>query len=203
MVVFASVVATAPTLSQRPSVLSPAEKNRMGRFFRQADRDRYLVAHTITRLLLADAVGHKPGAIHIQYGSDGKPRLSGLAGATIEFSYSYSGDLAVIAISEFPIGVDVQALDGLSDATRLIDDVTGEFTWARHEAVGKVHGLGVDYVGRFDVSGQSQIVASDRSGRLPPVMVFDIDVGAEAICAVATTDLEARIILKPFQVGQQ
>lgn len=111
------------TTADRPglgAVLDSTERTRLSTFRRAGDRDRYLTAHALVRLLLAPLVGSAPTALRFaascplcgQHGH-GKPRLVdvGANSTDVSFSLAHSGDRVVVAVAGGgPVGVDVEQL---------------------------------------------------------------------------------------------
>jgi 4'-phosphopantetheinyl transferase len=169
------------------SVLDESEREAARRFHFHVDRQRYVVAHGILRLLLGTYVGAAPGALHFTGGEFGKPALATRAGLpVVEFNLSHSGDLIAVAVTRgSPVGVDVEAVIELPDAEALaahvfsaaervalrrvadVDRMRAFFScWTRKEAYIKGTGLGLsaglDY---FDVSlapGEPAALLADR-----------------------------------------
>lgn len=104
------------------AILGPEEKSRALRFHFEHDRVQYVVAHGVLRRLLARYLGTEPAALTFSTTSHGKPCLEGLqARAGIQFNLSHSAGLGVAVFSqEGPVGVDVEALRPLSDASALV-----------------------------------------------------------------------------------
>jgi 4'-phosphopantetheinyl transferase len=83
------------------------------RLLRQADaRHRLLARRSATRWILADALGADPSAVVIERRcvtcgatTHGRPSVGG---AALEFSVSSSRSWATIALSELPVGVDIE-----------------------------------------------------------------------------------------------
>lgn len=97
------------------ALLDPKERQRLEAFRYQADRDRFVVACGLTRLVLARYLHQSPSVIPILRecrncgGPHGKPELSPSSPATVEFSVSHSGSCIVVAFSlGTPVGVDVE-----------------------------------------------------------------------------------------------
>jgi 4'-phosphopantetheinyl transferase len=94
-------------------LLDTEERARVRAFARDADRDRYRVAHGVLRRLLGAYLGEDPAAVGLVRepcpgcGSPhGRPAV---AGAPFHFSLAHSGDLALIAFADTPVGIDVEA----------------------------------------------------------------------------------------------
>lgn len=105
---------------------------------REKDRRLSLLAG----LLLDDLLllrGLRERDMEYDEGPHGKPALHGLEG--VFFSLAHSGEMAVAAMADAPVGVDVEQLEGYP---RHIAD---PLAWTAIEARGKLHGEGVaDYV---------------------------------------------------------
>jgi 4'-phosphopantetheinyl transferase len=153
-----------PTLA---ALLSPAERERAGRFRRVSDRDRMIAAWALARTLLGDLLGEDPADVAVERhcgrcGSreHGKPRLAD-ASTGVHFSLAHSGDHVLVAVTRAgPVGVDVEQLKPMTDYRRLhrttltADEAVAlraaggrplDFlrTWVRKEAVTKAVGTGV------------------------------------------------------------
>jgi 4'-phosphopantetheinyl transferase len=153
-----------PTLA---ALLSPAERERAGRFRRVSDRDPMIAAWALARTLLGDLLGEHPADVAVERhcgrcGSreHGKPRLAD-ASTGVQFSLAHSGDHVLVAMTRAgPVGVDVEQLKPMTDYRRLhrttltADEAVAlraaggrplDFlrTWVRKEAVTKAVGTGV------------------------------------------------------------
>jgi 4'-phosphopantetheinyl transferase len=105
-------------------LLSADERVRHARLRQPADRDRYLVAHALLRILLGGRLGIAPAAV-VLTGGGSKPRLAGPSPAH-EFSLSHSGRRVVVAITaDTPVGVDVERVCADRDLDALIERVLG------------------------------------------------------------------------------
>ena len=138
------------------ALLDAAERDRLDRFRRPADRARYLAAHALTRLVLADAVGTTPGALVFDRtcrcgAQHGKPVLPGGPG----FSLTHAGDLVGVAVHPGgAVGLDVEQVRGLTDIAAMaahvcspheaVPDREAFFAlWTRKEALLKATGTGL------------------------------------------------------------
>ena len=102
-------------LSQVPraallDVLSEAERAKQARFLAPEDAELYLVAHALTRCLLARYLGLAPRALAFQAGARGRPELDGpAADSGVRFNLSHTRGLAACGVSlHAAIGVDVE-----------------------------------------------------------------------------------------------
>ena len=96
--------------------LDRGERARWASFRRCSDRARYLVAHALVRIVLAEHLGNSPAGI--RFGADacrrcgkphGKPRV--LGDTRMEMSITHSGEMAGVAVGwSVPLGIDVEDL---------------------------------------------------------------------------------------------
>jgi 4'-phosphopantetheinyl transferase len=142
----------APALVE---LLDGIERGRLARFRRPADAARYLAAHALTRLVLADAVGQGAGELAFDRTcrcgeQHGKPTLPGGPG----FSFTHAGDLVGLAVHDGPVGLDVEQQRPLPDlaamaghacspAESVADEPAFFRLWTRKEALLKATGDGL------------------------------------------------------------
>ena len=94
------------------ALLSEEERARAVTFLREADRDRYRVAHTALRRELATPLATDPAAVTLTRepcplcgGPHGRPAVPG---NPVHFSLSHAGDLVLLAFDDVPVGADVE-----------------------------------------------------------------------------------------------
>ena len=87
------------------SNISAERHARVERYKKPKDKIRCLYAELLLRQALRQQ-GFNPDDIEFEYGSSGKPTLKNSPG--VEFNLSHSGDWIVCAISEKPVGIDVE-----------------------------------------------------------------------------------------------
>lgn len=99
-------------------VLSEEERGRAAAFLRDADRDRYLVAHLALRRELGARLGTGPAEVELTRarcpvcgGPHGRPSV---AGDPLHFSLSHAGDFVLLAFAQVAVGVDVEVRPGAS-----------------------------------------------------------------------------------------
>ena len=90
-------------------VLDQAERTRAGRYRREADRQRFVLARGTLRHLLSNALGMKPEAIVLSSNSYG--RLEVRCQPMLSFNTSHAGDWVLHAFSTVGrVGIDVEQL---------------------------------------------------------------------------------------------
>jgi len=138
------------------ALLDAHERDRLTHFRRAADRARYLAAHALARLVLADAVGRHADTLEFDRTcrcgqQHGKPQLDDGPG----FSLTHAADLVGVAVHPGgPVGLDVEQVRELSDLSGMAahvcspaetaPDAPAFFTlWTRKEALLKATGDGL------------------------------------------------------------
>lgn len=103
------LLANGSELERLAATLSDEERERAGRFVRDLDRQRFVVAHGRMRGALAMMARANPAALQFCVGAHGKPAL-GTPHARLSFSLSHSHDRALLAVSvDRAVGVDIEA----------------------------------------------------------------------------------------------
>lgn len=150
------------------SVLSVEESDRARRFIPERERELYVTAHGLLRLLLGAAVGEAPGSLRFASGPWGKPYLVHPAARRSSaglpaFNIAHSGERVLLAFcANGAVGVDVERHRKLSDALDIAErffspreasvvralhggerDDAFFRIWTRKEAVVKAAGLSV------------------------------------------------------------
>jgi 4'-phosphopantetheinyl transferase len=170
-------IADLDTLDATEDFLSDDERNRAARFRFAHDRRRFCAARTLLRRLLGDRLGLAGPAVRLGAGPWGKPFLLDPAAGSqlaphLEFNLSHSGPLAVFAVAEQPLGVDIERADpdlewpALAQRFFAPEEYRAISTlpdgdrreaffacWTRKEALVKAAGLGLSYpLDAFEVS---------------------------------------------------
>lgn len=138
----------------RRSLLSPGEVERLDSFLFDNDRNLYLAAHSLKRLVLAGITGRRPKDLVFGCSRNGRPFLM-LDGWRGDFNLSHSGKRVALAIvARGRVGVDVQEPGDryvdLHEKLRHPDEVDlfpdrRDFLlmWTLKEAVSKAVGTGL------------------------------------------------------------
>ena len=96
-------------------VLSQDERDRASRFKFEEYRSRYVRARAVLRQILGSYLETAPAELQFIYPEDGKPSLKQGAAKRLKFNLSHSGDLALIGISNFEVGVDIEFIRPLAE----------------------------------------------------------------------------------------
>jgi len=101
-------------LSVYQVALSLEERQRAERFLREQDRRAYVITHYELRRLLAEQLNVEPSHLEIVADEHGKPYLPNYSDSVC-FNISHSGECALIAIADVPVGVDIEKKNEKSD----------------------------------------------------------------------------------------
>jgi 4'-phosphopantetheinyl transferase, N-terminal len=95
--------------------LSPEERMRAERFYREVDRRRFVLGRAMVRRLCGTHLGVEPETVRLEQTSNGKPYLgcsTEVSQRRLEFNVAHSGDCVLIAWSlGRAVGIDVETLD--------------------------------------------------------------------------------------------
>ncbi|HTE24872.1 4'-phosphopantetheinyl transferase family protein [Flavitalea sp.] len=98
-------------LKQYKKLLSADEISRAKRYHHLNDHDRFIISRAVLRMLLARKLLVQPSEIVFNKGINKKPFVGEPSNASIEFNVAHSGEYILIAISDSPIGTDVEYMD--------------------------------------------------------------------------------------------
>lgn len=103
------------SMREAEGIIDEEERRRADRFTSADARQRFVTAHVVLRRVLGDVIGQDPAAVRTSRmpcprcgGPHGRPGLDGAAGP--QFSLSYSGSVVAVAVSDQPVGIDVERL---------------------------------------------------------------------------------------------
>ena len=173
-------------------VLSTEEIVKSKRFRHIADYKRFVCSRYCLRKILASFLGIFPQDLVFEYGEHKKPMIDGM-----EFNVSHSGDVVLLAISQNPVGIDVEEINTLLDfesftansftSTELdfiknsvVKNVSFYQIWTRKEALLKATGEGlVDEMNQIDVL-DSNIIRFNKNYNL-----FSFNINEEYVACFA------------------
>ncbi len=168
----------APYWKPLAPILGVEERERAASFHFEHDRQRYVSAHVVLRLLLGAYLGLAPERLTFHVGQYGKPRLatsssSASPAPSLRFNLSHSHGMAIYALAlGWEVGVDVEHMKRLPDWEHIAVSVFSPreqealrslpaherqrafyVCWARKEALIKATGHGLHMpLDQFDVS---------------------------------------------------
>jgi 4'-phosphopantetheinyl transferase len=85
------------------AILNDEERARADRFRFEKHTRRFTVARAFLRTILGEVTDRAPAAVEITLSPYGKPLVEG-----VEFNLSHSSELAVVAVAESRVGIDVE-----------------------------------------------------------------------------------------------
>jgi 4'-phosphopantetheinyl transferase len=141
------------------SLLTQDERERANRYYQEKDKHRFILSRAMLRLVVSGYTSVPAQNIRFSIGPNKKPFLHGLL--DINYNVSHAGDLALIAISCGPIGVDVERIDPAyqyeevvpgcfsyreNNFLKTVPDPRKSFYlfWTRKEALTKATAKGID-----------------------------------------------------------
>lgn len=185
-----------------PERLPAEERERAGQFLRPEAASRWVASRWALRRVLGEYLGVAPAAVELEVGERGKPFLRGNRGP--EFNLSHSEGLALVAVAEREVGVDIEAivpgrdLPALAERALELRDVAAVRSaspsarpavfyaaWARHEARLKCLGIGL-----ADASLQSTTSEVADRRLVGEVAVENLDIAPSYAAAVAMAGRE-------------
>jgi len=185
-------------------LLDGRDHARRRRILRKADRDRFLAAWVLARLVLGEKLGRDPAALsfdrtctHCADPGHGKPVVeTATTGPGLDFSLSHAGGLAVVAVSDRTVGLDVEdatageqpLAPALTERERTTCLTYADFArlWTRKEAVLKAAGKGLAiHPGRIEVLGSTLLALPEELGRPEDYTLRDLPLPAPYVGSLA------------------
>jgi 4'-phosphopantetheinyl transferase len=183
-------------------LLDGRDRARRRRILCEADRNRFLAAWVLTRLVLGERLGADPAALsfdrtcaHCGDPGHGKPVVR-TAGPAPEFSVSHVGGLAGVAVSDRAVGLDVEDVAaGVHPLTAALTDrerarcstyADSARVWTRKEAVLKAVGKGLAiHPRRIEVLGSTLLTLPDELGSPADYALRDLPLPAPYVGSLA------------------
>ncbi len=193
-------------LYEESALLSTDEQSRASRFVFEVHRRRFAATRSALRLILAAYLGVRAPRIAFAYSDRGRPSLAVPPEPPLDFNLSHADDLALLALSRGPVGVDLERVRSLPDAAtiaqrffsaeeaarlgRLRPELRPDSffrAWTRKEALLKASGLGLGALGEVEVSLEANQAPSVRAapGGCGSWRLFHLEPAASFVAAVA------------------
>lgn len=103
--------------------LDSNEHARLKNITNKEKRRTFIICRFVAKQLIGDFFGLNPLTVNFQYTERGKPYLPL---KDIHLNISHSGDYALIGVSQYPIGVDIEKIKPNRDFKRLAEMVLSE-----------------------------------------------------------------------------
>jgi 4'-phosphopantetheinyl transferase len=97
-------------LDRMAQTLSPDEHQRAERFRFAQHKQRFIASRGVLRLILSRYLAIAPEQVQFCYAAQGKPALASNDQQWLQFNLSHSGEMAVYAISQQQVGIDLEQL---------------------------------------------------------------------------------------------
>ena len=201
-----AVTTNAIEASLLKRLLHPDEIRRADRYHRVEDRQRFLYARSVLRIISGNYTNQPPEQIQFTLGANKKPELSGNTGWHI--NVSHSGDWILLVIGRVRVGVDVEKINSSFPFQDLLTSSFSEDErkyivagadaqqrfyelWTRKEALLKATGRGmVDTIEQVPSLDGLHIVDSDLIGWSGNWLVQSFAVATDYSAAVAYGESE-------------
>ena len=194
-------------------LLDERDRARRRQILHEADRSRFLAAWVLARLVLGERLGRDPAALsfdrtcaHCGDPRHGKPVVD-ITGPGLDFSLSHAGELAVVAVSERVVGVDVEdatagqqpQAPALTERERATCLNYADFArlWTRKEAVLKAAGKGLEiHPRRIEVLGSTLLALPEELGRPVDYTLRDLPLPAPYVGSLAVIAPEPSLSIR-------
>lgn len=193
------------TVERLKSLLTDDERAKAARYHFPTHRRRSILRRGALRTILAGYLGAEAAELRFVYGPQGKPALAEPT-AAVHFNVSHSGELALMAVGQRPLGVDLEQWREVADADLVArrfftpNEVAAQSAardgnqlflrhWTRKEAVIKAVGRGLSMpLNTFDISAvdAGQIVQINEAGGEQRWHVRDLDPAEGYLAALAS-----------------
>lgn len=194
-------------------LLDELDSFRRRKILREADQNLFLAAWVLARLVLGERLRLDPAALsfdrtctHCGDQRHGKPVVKTISPG-LDFSLSHAGGLAVIAVSDRAVGVDVEdvtagkqplapALTERERATCL-SYIDFARLWTRKEAVLKAVGRGLAiHPGRIEIVGSTLLALPAELGRPEDYTLWDLPLPAPYVGSLAVLGPEPSLSVR-------
>jgi 4'-phosphopantetheinyl transferase len=173
-----------------PGGLPTAERERAASFLRDRARKRWVASRWALRRVLGDYLATAPARVELAVQESGKPRLAVATG--LEFNLSHSEGLALVAVAERPVGIDVEAIRPDRDLSALAERALPAAAVEEIDAAGKSERPALFYRAWTRHEARLKCLGSGLTGPSPETQVAaaDLDVAPAYAAAVAVEGSE-------------
>ena len=90
-------------------LLNEAEAEKYKRYFKEDDKKRFLISHSVVKILAGKYLIQDPYEVKIKEGNNKKPFVQNDVRKDFHYNLSHSGNWVLIAVSKKEIGVDIES----------------------------------------------------------------------------------------------
>lgn len=112
-------------------MLSHEERYQAQQFRFVQDQQRYVISHGCLRMILGQYLHIAPQEVQLGVQAAGKPVVKFPKQPVIHFNLTHAGQLAAVAVSEKPVGVDIEQIDH----NMRFDEVVPQFMSVHEQAI--------------------------------------------------------------------
>ena len=155
------------------SQMSPQRKKRVSQIAAEDDRKRTVAAELLTRREVGKKLGVAPEKVVLAIDENEKPYIEG---NPLYISVSHSGNWAVCAIADKPIGVDVEEIRGVQEKFVVRTCSEGERAYIRYGDAGYLSRFWECWTAKealFKLTGKGPLLALSRQN-VPENVILEL-----------------------------
>jgi 4'-phosphopantetheinyl transferase len=203
------ISAHVPLISKLWLLLNADEQERANRYYREQDKQRFIVSRAGLRVLLGKYTNQPPQEMEFEIGDNKKPRIKNSGLINLHYNISHSGNYVLVAVADSEVGIDVEKPDPnlhyreIMDISFSPDEINYVETlppqlesfytlWTRKEALLKATAKGIDDGLKFipAVNG-THTINSDTIGSEKSWIVSSFKVDPDHIGCLACTTVKS------------
>ncbi|MFT6127009.1 MAG: 4'-phosphopantetheinyl transferase [Patiriisocius sp.] len=184
--------------------LNEAELHRAKKYHFEKDSNQFIICRSLLKLILSQHTGKNISQINIEIDTNKKPYLS--SNKAIYFNISHSNDFAIIAVSKYTVGIDLEYLNKNFDFSEVLStvfsnpeiksvinntDKTYQFFkfWTRKEAIVKATGQGIsDHLTKIPALDGHHDIDSKLLDGFKNFQILSFDLNEDYIVSIALCD---------------
>ncbi|WP_372752963.1 4'-phosphopantetheinyl transferase superfamily protein [Mariniflexile sp.] len=193
-----------PIISVLKRALDLQEVARAHRYYHDTDQHRFIICRGLLKVVLALQTTLHVSEIKLSYDANKKPYLP--SHPALFFNVAHSKDKAIIALSQHPVGVDIEYINPHDDVLHNLSAIFSEpeiayiagseekhrafYTlWTRKEALVKALGKGIDNdFNKIPTTNGLHRVAASLLGSTESWSVQDLTIASNYAAAIAFKD---------------
>lgn len=187
------------------SFLDSSELLRADKFHFTKDKNQFIICRAFLKMLLAQHTGLHISEVHIETDINKKPYFN--SQPKVHFNLSHAEDMAVIAIHDKDVGIDIEYMNRTFDFTEVLsytmnstetqmlfnskNNIHTFYTfWTRKEAIVKAIGTGIsDDLLKIPATDGQHDVDSNLIAGYKELNVLSFDLSEDYVVSIALNDL--------------